>query len=90
MEVLKDVAFGFAPLTEKDAERLIMGLKISDVFKGDRRQEASDIPALVDTLCRLSQLVMDFPEIVELDINPLFALPAGQGAKVSDARIVID
>lgn len=90
VEVLKDVAFAFAPLTEMDAERLVMGLKISAVFKGVRNQAATDVPALVDTLCRLSQLVTDFPEIVELDINPLFGLSVGQGAVVSDARIVIE
>lgn len=90
VEILKDVAFGLAPLTEADAERLIKGLKSYPILAGARGQSGADVPALIECFGRLSQLLTDFPEIKELDINPLLVLPAGKGAKVLDARIVIE
>jgi acetate---CoA ligase (ADP-forming) len=88
VEVLKDVNFAYAPLTREDALRMINGLKTSELFEGVRGQEAVDKESLIESIGRLSQLVTDFPEIVELDINPLLALPGG--AKVLDARVVIE
>ncbi len=90
VEVLKDVQFGFAPLTKADAERMINSLRMSEVFHGVRGQKAYDVDMLVESIGRLSQLVTDFPEIIELDINPLLALPQGEGARVLDARVVIE
>jgi succinyl-CoA synthetase beta subunit len=89
VEVLKDIAFGLAPINEYDAQRMIDSLKARKIFDGIRGQEASDIPALVQMLGRLSALVSDFPEIAEIDINPLKLLTPGQGAKVLDARIIL-
>ncbi|HCC84630.1 MAG TPA: acyl-CoA synthetase [Candidatus Pacebacteria bacterium] len=89
VEVIKDVVFAFAPLTETEARRLIESLKVAALFKGVRGQPPVDTEALVAALCRLSQLVMDFPEIIELDINPLLGLSQGQGAVALDARVVI-
>lgn len=88
VEVLKDVNFSFAPLTRQDALRMIEGLKTSQLFEGVRGQKPVDKESLIEAIGRLSQLVTDFPEIVELDINPLLALPGG--AKVLDARVVIE
>lgn len=88
VEVLKDVSFSIAPITRKDAERMIDSLRSSDIFKGVRGEKPADREALIETLGRLSQLVTDFPQIIELDINPLLALP--DGAKVLDARVVIE
>jgi acetyl coenzyme A synthetase (ADP forming)-like protein len=90
VEILKDVSFAFAPVTRADALRMITGLRSSKIFAGARGQAPRDIDALVESIGRLSQLVMDFPEIVELDINPLLSLAQGQGAKVLDARVVIE
>jgi len=90
VEVFKDVSFGIAPITDHDARRMISNLKSSDIFKGVRGQKPRDIAKMVECLGRLSQLVTDFPEIKELDINPLLALPEGEGVKVLDARIVIE
>lgn len=89
VEVFKDVNFAFAPVTESDARSLISKLRSSALFAGVRGQAPIDVEAIVEAICRLSQLVSDFPEIVELDINPLLGLPTGQGAKVLDARVVI-
>lgn len=90
VEVLKDVNFAYAPLTKTDALDMIQTLKTSDLFKGVRGEKAKDIEKLSECIGRLSQLVTDFPEIVELDINPLLALPEGEGARVLDVRVVID
>ncbi|MBN1684237.1 MAG: acetate--CoA ligase family protein [Gammaproteobacteria bacterium] len=90
VEVLKDICFGFAPLTREDAIRMINSLRSSALFKGVRGQKSSDQEKMIECIGRLSQLVQDFPQIVELDINPLLVLPEGQGAKVLDARMMIE
>jgi len=88
VEVLKDVSFSIAPITRQDVERMIDSLRSSAIFEGVRGEKPADREALIETLGRLSQLVTDFPEIKELDINPLLALSSG--AKVLDGRIVIE
>lgn len=88
VEVLKDVNFAFAPLTKTDVLNMINGLRSSKLLDGVRGEAAVDKENIVEAIGRLSQLVTDFPEIVELDINPLLATQAG--AKVLDARIVIE
>jgi len=90
VEVLKDVQLAYAPLTKADAERMISSLRMHEIFEGVRGQLALDVEAIIESILRLSQLVTDFPEIVELDINPLLVLPQGKGVKVLDARIVIE
>jgi len=90
VEVLKDVKFAFAPLTKDDAQRMIKGLQTAELFEGVRGEQAKDKQALMECIGRLAQLVTDFPEIKELDINPLLALEEGQGAKVLDVRVVIE
>lgn len=89
VEVLKDVLFGFTPLTKNDAYRLVRSLKSAQIFDGVRGAKASDIDGLIESILRLAQLASDFPEIIELDINPLLVLPKNEGVKVLDARIVI-
>jgi len=88
VEVFKDVNFAFAPLTREDILNMINGLHSSKLLKGVRGEKAVDQEILIETIGRLSQLVHDFPEIVELDINPL--LVNSDGAKVLDARVVIE
>jgi len=90
VEILKDVSFAYTPLTRNDVIRMVKSLNSAKIFEGARGAKPSDINALVETVGRLSQLVSDFPEIVELDINPLLVLPEGEGNKVLDARIVIE
>ena len=89
VEILKDVNFGYVPLTKNDVHRMITTLKSAKIFGGARGAQPSDIDQLVESVGRLAQLVTDFPEIAELDINPLMVLPKGQGVKVLDARIVL-
>ncbi len=89
VEVLKDVTFALAPLTEEECFRMIERTRSYRLLAGIRGQEPVDIPAVVRALQRLSQLVMDFPEIDEVDINPLKVGLVGDGAFVVDARIIL-
>ncbi len=86
---LKDVAFRLAPISRSDATDLIEETKIGTILKGVRGEAPSDIKALEDTILKISQLVTDFEEIVELDINPLFAYRQGEGVCAVDVKITI-
>ncbi len=86
---LKDVAFRLAPMTRSDASDLIDDTKMGVLLKGVRGEEPSDIEAIVDTILRISQLVTDFEEIVELDINPAFSYEKGKGVSAVDVKITI-
>ena len=89
VEVLKDVIFRVAPVDEREAMRMVKSIKTIKLLKGVRGEKPSDLKAIADSLQRLSQLVIDFPEIKEFDINPLLVLEEGKGARVVDARIIL-
>jgi acetyl coenzyme A synthetase (ADP forming)-like protein len=89
VEVLKDVTFRIAPLTEQEAREMVGEIRSYHLLQGVRGERASDIDAIVDCILRISQLVTDFPEIVELDINPLLVRDAGAGAVAVDMRLVL-
>jgi acetyl coenzyme A synthetase (ADP forming)-like protein len=89
VEVLKDVVFRVAPLTRSEAEEMVRGIRSYPLLAGARGAQPADVNAIVDSLLRISQMVTDLPQIVELDINPLFAYEDGQGTMAVDARIVI-
>ncbi len=89
VEVLKDVAFRVAPIGPDEAEGMIREIRSFPLLRGVRGEKASDLAAIVDALCRLSQLCVDFPEILELDVNPLLVKPAGEGAVAIDARLAL-
>lgn len=86
---LKDVAFRLVPMTRSDATELIDETKIGTLLKGVRGEAPSDLQALQDTILKISQLVDDFPQIVELDINPLFAYERGKGVSAVDVKMTI-
>ncbi len=88
VEVLKDVNFRIAPLNADDAKEMITELKAYPLLKGFRNTPPADIDALVGILCSTSRLVMDNPEIKELDLNPVLAYQ--KGAKTVDARIILE
>ena len=88
VELLKDVNFRVAPLTAEDAKEMITELKAYPLLNGYRNTPPADIDALVAILCSVSRLVMDNPEIKELDLNPIMAYP--KGAKTVDARIILE
>lgn len=87
VEVLGDVQFRIAPLTGHDAAQMVQQIKGSRLLQGYRGQPAADVKAIEEVLLRLSRLVAAVPEISELDLNPIIALPEGQGCKIVDARI---
>jgi acetate---CoA ligase (ADP-forming) len=77
VEGLKDVAFALAPLSSKEAEKMLAKTWAGKKLDGYRNIPAVDREAVVDVLCRLSQLVYDLPEIAEIEINPLTVLQEG-------------
>lgn len=87
VEILRDVVFRITPLTDLDAEEMITGIRGYKLLQGYRGAPPADIPATQDLLLRLSRMVEDLPEIVELDFNPIKALEPGKGCVVLDARI---
>jgi acetyltransferase len=87
-EVLKDYAFRIAPLSEEDAFDMVSEINYYKLLKGVRGEPPCHIQSIVNTLLSISQLVCDFPEIGELDINPLTVYE--DGAVIVDARIVLD
>jgi 4-hydroxybutyryl-CoA synthetase (ADP-forming) len=87
VEVLKDVVFRLAPINGFEASNMVESVKTSKILRGVRGEKASDINALVECLQRLSQLVTDFPEITEFDMNPLLVMEEGKGCKSVDVRI---
>jgi 4-hydroxybutyrate---CoA ligase (ADP-forming) len=89
VEVLKDVVFGVAHIDEQEAINMVESIKTIKLLKGVRGEKPSDLRAIADSLQRLSQLVVDFEEIKEFDINPLLVLEEGKGARVVDARIIL-
>lgn len=87
VEIFGDVQFRITPLTDRDAAEMIRGIKAYRLLTGYRGHPPADLEALEETLLRVSRLVEEIPEISELDLNPIFALPPGQGCRIVDARI---
>src|ERR671913_1486957 len=88
VEVLKDITFRLAPATRDDALSMLDGIQAAEMLKGVRGGEAANREALADIIVKVSQLVSDFPEISELDLNPVFA--TAKDATAADVRIVVD
>ncbi|MFZ9251596.1 MAG: acetate--CoA ligase family protein [Hylemonella sp.] len=88
VEVLKDITFRLAPATLQDAYSMLDGIQAAEILKGVRGGDPVDREALAKLIVAVSKLVSDFPEISELDLNPVFA--SKQGAVAADVRIVLD
>jgi len=87
VEILKETSLRVAPINRSEAEEMISELKATQILKGIRGERPLDIEALVENLLRLSQLMMDFPDIEGIDINPVKVLE--KGAVALDARILL-
>lgn len=87
VEVLGDVRFRIAPLTDQDADALLHGIRGYKLLKGYRGHPPADLDALRELLLRVSRLAEAVPEITELDLNPVMALSPGNGCRIVDARI---
>jgi acetate---CoA ligase (ADP-forming) len=90
VEILGDVRFRITPLTDCDAAQMVREIKGYRLLQGYRGHPAADVEAIEEVLLRLSRLVEEIPEIRELDLNPIFALPPGQGCRIVDARIRVE
>ncbi|HZY18055.1 MAG TPA: acetate--CoA ligase family protein [Ramlibacter sp.] len=88
VEVLKDVTFRLAPATREDAASMLDGIQAAEMLRGVRGGKPVSREALQDVIVRVSQLVSDFPEISEMDLNPIFA--SEDGAIAADVRIVVN
>ncbi|MBA3596327.1 MAG: acetate--CoA ligase family protein [Methylibium sp.] len=88
VEVLKDITFRLAPATKEDAFSMLDGIQAAEMLKGVRGSDPVDREALAKLIVGVSELVTDFPEISELDLNPVFA--SKDSAIAADVRIVVD
>ncbi len=88
VEVLKDITFRLAPASREDAAGMLDGIQAAEILKGVRGAKPVDREALISIIENVSALVNDFPEISEVDLNPIFARP--DGATAVDARIIVD
>src|SRR5271155_2027535 len=88
VEVLKDITFRLAPATQEDALSMLDGIAAAEVLRGVRGAKPVDRAALAGMIERVSALIADFPEISEMDLNPVFATE--RGATAADVRIVLD
>lgn len=89
VEVLKDVVFRLAPLSREEVREQLRAIRSFPLLQGVRGEQTADLEAVEDIVLRVSQLVSDFPEIVEMDINPLVVYNRGEGVIVLDARIIL-
>jgi acetyltransferase len=89
VEVLKDVSFRIAPISDLDAQEMVKSIKSYSLLSGVRGEQPVDIDAIEEYIQRLSRLVEDFPEIEEMDINPFMVFEKGKCCNVLDARIRI-
>ncbi len=87
VEILGDVQFRVAPLTDRDVDELLHGIRGLPLLRGYRGHPPADLDALRELLLRVSRLAVEVPEISELDFNPVMALPPGHGCRIVDARV---
>jgi acetyltransferase len=90
VEVLKDVSFYLAPLTGEEAKQMLINTRTYKILKGVRGEEGVDIDVIAEGLQRMSQLVTEFPQIKEMDINPYVVGPLGTTPIAVDARISVE
>jgi len=88
-EVLADVSFRVAPLTDRDAAEMVRGVRGFPLLTGYRGAPPADLEAIEEVLLRVSRLAEDLAELSELDLNPVFARPRGDGCLIADARMSI-
>ena len=90
VEVMKDVTFGIVPVDIQEALEMIKEVRGYKLLTGFRKLPEADIPSIADTIVRISKLCQNFPEIKELDINPLVVMEKGKGVVMVDARIILE
>ncbi len=89
VELFKDVAFRIAPVSATEARQMITETRAGKLLTGFRGAAKADLDAVVDVILRLGQLSLDFPQIQEVEVNPLLVYPEGQGALALDGRVIL-
>lgn len=87
--IFRDVSFRLVPITPDEAMEMIRETKAYQILRGYRGEPPSDIASIVNVILRINQLVQDFPEIAEIDINPLFVYNEGEGSIALDVKVVL-
>jgi len=90
VEIFEEVSLRVAPISQREALSMIEELRSAPILMGARGHKRSDIDAVVDVVLRVSQLLCDFPGILELDINPLRVFHEDEGCQALDARILLN
>ncbi|KPU63683.1 acetyl-CoA synthetase [Thermococcus sp. EP1] len=90
VEILKDVTFRIIPIEEKDAWTMIKSINGYPILAGARGEPPADMKAIVDMMLKVSELVDDLKDYIkEMDLNPIFVYPEGEGVVIVDARIIL-
>ncbi|UCD97567.1 MAG: acetate--CoA ligase family protein [Chloroflexota bacterium] len=89
VEIFEESQVRVAPISQRAAREMIQNLRGYQILAGARGHKPVDIEAVVEILLRLSQLLVDFPDIAELDVNPLRVFYEGEGCRALDARIIL-
>jgi acetyltransferase len=89
VEILRDVTQGIAPLDRDDVERMVRSIRAYPMLAGARGKRPGDIPALVEVILKVSQMAMEFPELEELEMNPVMVGDEGTGVTAVDALVTI-
>ncbi|GAA0200757.1 acetate--CoA ligase family protein [Haladaptatus pallidirubidus] len=88
VEIIEDTTFRVAPVSEREAREMVNDIETAPLLRGARGRDAANVGSIVESIQRLSQLVTDFPAILELDVNPLVATP--DGVQAIDIRLTVD
>ena len=89
VEIFEDVKFKLLPINDVEAESLVKSIQSYELLKGVRGKPPVDIKYIEENLLRLSQLVKDFPEFIEIDFNPFVFSPKRKTCKILDARMKV-
>lgn len=89
VEIMRDVTQGIAPLDRDDVERMVRSIRAYPMLAGARGKRPGDIPALVEVILKISQMAMEFPELEELEMNPVMVGDEGTGVTAVDALVTI-
>ena len=87
LEIFGEVVFALHPVTDLDVERMLTGMRTFPLFGAYQGRSPRDVPALKETLLRLSQLVEDHPQIRQIDLHPLKVMEQGRGCRISSVRV---
>jgi acetyl coenzyme A synthetase (ADP forming)-like protein len=90
VELLRDVTFELAPVSRQQADDMLNRTTVGRLLAGYRGKPPADRDAVIDTIQRLAQVALDFPQIAEIEINPLIVMPDGDGAYAVDARVRLE